>query len=109
MIVYNGHINTRLSYTVLGSVVRVLANSRISASASTTHFRSGKVGVVVGSVTSLSEMILAIVRTRVSLGVEVISRGVFAGFRGGGGGKDGLSSTACAAHGGGGECGRVVD
>ena len=40
--------------------------------------------------------------------VEVISRGVFAGFRGGGGGKDGLSSTARAAHGGGGEGGCVV-
>ena len=38
---------------------------------STTHFRSGKVGVVVGSVTSMSEMILEIVGTCVSLGVEV--------------------------------------
>jgi hypothetical protein len=47
VIVDNGHIYTRHSVTVLGSVVRVLANSRISASASTAHFRSGKVGVVV--------------------------------------------------------------
>ena len=80
----------------------------IGTTTSTTHFRSGKVDVVVGSVTSLSEMILAIVRTRVSLGVEVSWRDVFAGFRGGGGGKDGLSSTARTAHGGGGEGGCVV-
>ena len=74
---------------------------------STTHLTRCKVLVVVGSVTTLSEVILPIVRTRVSFDVEVISRDVFAGFRGGGG-KDGLASPTRAAHGGGGEGGHVI-
>ena len=52
-------------------------------------------------------MIFGIVGTRISLGVEVSWRDVFAGVRGGGG-KDGLSTTTRAAHGGGGEGGCVV-
>ena len=55
----------------------------------------------------MSKMIFRIVRTRISLGVEVSWRDVFAGVRGGGG-KDGLSTTTRAAHGGGGEGGCVV-
>ena len=43
----------------------------IQSFTSTAHFRCGKIIVVVGPITSLSEMILAIVRTRVSLGVEM--------------------------------------
>ena len=95
----------RVSSCVDEVVIRVGAEW-CGTTTSTTHFRSGKVGVVVGSVTSLSEVILAIVCARVSLGVEVIFRDdVFAGFRGG---RNGLSTTARTAHGGGGEGGCVV-
>ena len=73
----------RISSCIDEVVIFVYAQSSVETTTSTAHFRSGKVIVVVGSVTSLSEMILAIVRARVSFDVEVMSRGVFAGFRGG--------------------------
>ena len=74
----------------------------------TTHLTRCKVLIVVGSVTSMSKMIFGIVGTRISLGIEVSWRDVFASFRGGGG-KDGLSTTTRAAHGGGGKGGCVED
>ena len=63
-------------------IVICVCTAICNTTTSTTHFRSGKVVVIVASVTSLSKMVFDIVCTRVSLGVEVSWRDVLAVFRG---------------------------
>ena len=69
----------RVSCYVDKVVICVCTEWCMTTTTSTTHFRGGK--VIVAFVTSLSEMALAIGRTRVSFGVEVRWRVMFTDFQ----------------------------